>query len=176
MKKVILTYGLIAGSIVATVLFSTTYIYKNNPNFELNAVIGFTGMFVAFIFIFLGIKKYRDQYVNGVITFKDAFKIGFLIALIASSIYVTVWLFEYYFLFPDFMDRYVESALKNLETSNLSKLEIMEQKAELAKYKEWYKNPIMVILMTFMEILPLGTIVALISALILKKKDKLAQV
>lgn len=42
---------------------------------------------------------------------------------------------------------------------------------EMANFKEMYKNPLFVILITYSEVLPIGLVVALVSALILKKKQ-----
>ena len=62
------------------------------------------------------------------------------------------------------MDQYGEMVLKNTKPENLA-----AKTAEINQMKEWYKNPIMVILLTLMEILPIGIVVSLIGALILKK-------
>jgi NarL family two-component system response regulator LiaR len=51
-----------------------------------------------------------------------------------------------------------------------SEPEIKEQILSATNLKEMYKNPIFVILITYVEILPVGLVIALISALILKKK------
>ncbi len=171
MKKIILKNGLIAGLIVTAFMIYGTYsLLKDPEGFEPSYVVGFTGMILAFIFIFIGTKQYRDQINSGKITFVEGLKIGSLIALIASSIYVGVWLIEYYCFFPDFMDKYSAFSIKEAQSSGLSSAEIQTKIEEINSMKESYKNPIMVILWTFMEILPLGIIVALISALILKRK------
>jgi amino acid transporter len=174
MKKIVLTYGLIAGAIVTAFMIYGTYSYYTNPDFKGSEVLGYSGMLVAFAFVFIGIKNYRDKQNEGVITFGKALKVGSLIALIAACIYVGVWLIEYYCFFPDFMEKYSASTIENMKTSELSAIEIKIKTDEMKMYCEWYKNPIMVILMTFMEILPLGLIVALISSLILKRKVKTA--
>lgn len=171
MKKIIIKNGLIAGLIVAAFMaYSTHSLLKNPESFEPSYVVGFTGMILAFIFIFVGIKQYRDQVKSGEITFIEGFKIGALIAIIASSIYVGVWLIEYYFFFPDFMDKYSSFAIKEAQSSNLNAAEIKEEIDSINSMRESYKNPIMVILWTYMEILPIGILVTLICALILKRK------
>lgn len=170
-NKIIITYGLIAGAIVATFMVYGT-IQMNKPDFEPSMVLGYAGMLIAYVFVFLGIKNYRDNHNNGVITFGEGFKIGMLISLIASTIYVGVWLIEYYCFFPDFMEKFTAMSLKNLDKTTMTATEIKAKTDEINMFKEWYKNPIMVILLTYAEILiPIGLLVPVISALILKRKS-----
>jgi len=171
MKKTILTFGTIAGIIVtAMMVFSSYQLYHNQEEFEPNAVVGYLSMLVAFSFVFVGIRNYRNKHNGGVITFGKAFKIGFLIALIASFFYVGVWLVEYYYFIPDFMDKYVDFVVNQAKAEGLTAAQIQAKTQEMEMYKEWYRSPVLVVLLTFSEILPLGIVVALISALILKRK------
>ena len=171
MNKTIVTFGTIAGIIVTVMMvFSSYQLYHNKEEFEPNAVVGYLSMLVAFSFIFVGIRNYRNKHSGGVITFGKAFKIGFLIALIASVFYVGIWLIEYYYFIPDFMDRYVDFVLVQAKAEGLNAAQIQAKAQEMEMYKEWYRSPILVVLLTFSEILPLGIVVALISALILKRK------
>lgn len=172
MKKTIWINGLIAGLIVtAMMVFSTIYCY-NDPNFESSMVLGYLGMLLAFSFVFVGIKSYRDKFNSGVISFGKAFKIGLLITLIASTCYVAAWLIEYYFFMPDFMEKYTAHVIKQATESGATAAEIKAQTATMETYKEWYKNPFLIIVMTYFEILPLGLILSLIAALVLKRKPK----
>ena len=171
MRKIIITYGLIAGIIVASFMFYSTYSYITDPTFEPSMIIGYTGMLVAYVFVFLGIKNYRDKQNSGFISFGKALKIGYWISFIAATMYVGVWLIEYYCFFPDFMDKYVETAINKLDKATLTAAEIKAETDKLNMYKELYKNPIWVILITYSEVLvPIGLLVPLICALILKKK------
>src|SRR5690606_18133839 len=122
--------------------------------------------------IFIGIKNYRDKYNDGVISFGRAFKVGLFITLIASTMYVVGWLIDYYFFVPDFMDKYIQHVLINAEREGATAAELAVQAKDMADYKELYKNPVMVILITYSEVLPIGLIVTLISALILKRKSE----
>lgn len=133
-------------------------------------ILGYAGMLAAFSMIFVGIKMYRDKYNNGVITFGQAFKIGILISLIASTFYVITWLVEYYCFMPDFMDKYSDHMLKSAEAKGLSETELNAQIADISEYKELYKNPVFIILLTYMEVFPIGLLVTLIASFILKRK------
>ena len=172
MKKIIITYGLIAGLITMSFMIVSTILHKVIEDSNQSMIIGFLGMFIAFIFIFVGIKKYRDKQNGGNVTFWDAFKIGFFIALIASSIYTLVWQIEFHFFMPDFMERFATKAIKEIKSSNLSAAEINEKVAEMELMRENYKSLFLRICYTLMEILPIGIVIALISALILKRKPK----
>ena len=141
-----------------------TFYMKANPENEPNVIIGFASMFLAFSFLVLGIIQQRKAN-NGIITFGKAFMTGLKISLIISIIYVLVWLVIYYNFFPNFMEQYSELVLKKTSPEDLA-----SKTVEMNQMKEWYKNPLLIILLTFGEILPLGIVISLISALILKKK------
>jgi hypothetical protein len=171
MKKNVLVFGFLSGIIVSTFMAVSMLFYKSNPDFEGGMLIGYASMIIAFSFIFVGIKNFRDKYNNGFITFGKAFKIGILIALIASTCYVIVWSFEYHFVMPDFMEAYTNSMTNKLKSSGASEAAINAQMAKMVRYREMYKNPVFFALFTYMEILPVGLIMTLIAALILKKKN-----
>lgn len=161
------TNGLITGLILTVFMIFGTIMLYNNSDFEGNMVIGYTVMLGAFLFVFFGIKQFRDKHNNGVITFGKAMKVGLYITLIASTMYVAAWLVEYYLFMPDFMDKYTAYELKHASPEELPK-----KTEEMATYYELYKNPLFVVLLTYAEVIPLGLIVSLISALVLKRKEK----
>ena len=150
-------------------VYATSQCYTN-PDFESNDVVGYAGMIAVFSFVFIGIKNYRDKYNGGVISFGKAFKTGFYITLIASTIYVSVWLIDYYLFIPDFLDKYIPHVLKEASRKGATQIELQDKAAEMAKFKEMYKNPLFVMLASFAEVFPLGLVIALISALVLKRK------
>jgi len=172
MKKNIIIYGLIAGIIVSfLMLFTMSYLsYCNgNVDYETSMLIGYASMLIAFSLVFVGTRNYRDKYNGGVISFGKAFKIGILIVLIASTMYVIAWLIDYFFFVPDFMEKYSAHMLDKLKASGASQMEIDKQAKQMADMTRMYKNPFFTAIMTYMEILPVGLIVTLISSLILKR-------
>jgi len=170
MKKVILVNGVIAGLIVSVLMVVSAMYYKSSGDFENGMIYGYASMILAFAFIFVGIKTFRDRYNQGLISFGKAFKIGVLITLIASTFYVATWLIEYFYFFTDFADKYAESTLAKARAGGASEAELAKQSAEMKSLAEWYKNPFFNALITYTEILPVGLLVSLISALFLKKK------
>lgn len=169
MKKNVLVFGLISGLIITSMMVYSVAMCYNSDNFEGSEVLGYTGMIVAFSFIFVGIKNYRDKYNNGVISFGKAFKVGLLITLVASTMYVGVWLIEYYLFVPDFIDRYCTHVINQGKAKGLSEAQIARN-SMLDFTRSMYKNPFGVILLTYLEVIPIGLVVALICALILKRK------
>lgn len=165
MKNIILKNGIFGGIIVSIVMISMTFYMKTFPDREPSSIIGFGSMLLAFIFVIIGIKQERETN-NGVIYFGKAFLTGLSISLVISTIYVIAWLIIYYNFFPNFMEQYSEMILNKTNTEELA-----AKTAEMNQMREWYKNPVMIILLTLMEVLPLGILVSLIGALILKKKQ-----
>lgn len=170
MKKNILIYGLISGLIISALMAVNVSMCSKSGNFDNSIVIGYASMLIAFSMIFVGIRNYRDKYNGGVISFGKAFKVGFFMTLIASTIYVIVWLVEEHYFFPDFMDRYTAHEISKLQSSGISAAKLASETKELEQAKEMYNNPAIKILMTYAEILPVGLVVTLISSLILKRK------
>ncbi len=171
--KNIVVCGLIAGFIVAVLMLSSVnYLSHSDGKVDYNTsmLIGYASMLIAFSLVFVGIRNYRDKYNGGVVSFGKAFKTGILIVLIASTIYVVAWLVDYFFFIPDFMEKYSAHMLDELKAGGASQTEIDKQTKEMAGFASMYKNPFFNAMMTYVEILPPGLIVTLISSLILKRK------
>lgn len=170
MKRNILIFGLISGLIASSMLIAMTVICYNSGKVEGNMWLGYTFMLIAFSFVFVGVKNYRDKFNGGVISLGKAFKIGLIITLIAATFYVIVWLICYYLFIPDFMEKFTELTINNLKTKTTDPAKLKEQIEGIEFYKSMYKTPFGIILLTYMEILPLGLVIAFITALILKRK------
>lgn len=169
MKKTVLVFGLILGGIITTMMIYGATQCCRNPESESNDIAGYAALIVAFSFIFIGIKNFRDKYNGGLISFGKAFRVGTLITLVASTMYVVVWLFDYYLFVPDFIDKYIQHVLYEARTDGATQLQLDKKAAEMADFKELYKNPLFVVLISFAEVLPIGLVVSLISSLILKR-------
>lgn len=173
MKKTVLICGVIAGLISTSLFIGLMLLGKaGDLDFKNGMVYGYTLMILAFSLIFVGTKITRDKYNGGGISFGKAFRVGLYITLIASTIYVIVWLIDYYVFIPDFGEKYAAHVLETLKTSGASETVIAQKTAEMAKFSELYKNPFFNALLTYSEILPVGLIVSVISAIILKRKSR----
>lgn len=175
MKRNIIVFGAISGLIISTFMGISMAMMScgsGDADGGLGSmIVGFSAMAVAFSFIFVGIKNFRDKKNGGVITFGKAFYMGCMISLIASTMYVLTWAVEFHYFMPDFIDKYSEIQIKQMRESGLSGAALDEaiKGIETAKYN--YKNsPLHFALYTYMEILPVGVIITLISSLILKRK------
>ena len=172
MKKIVWTFGLISGAICTAWLITFVAMGVEAMNMDYGEVVGYSSMILAFSLIFVGIKQYRDKLNGGAVSFGKAFQIGLYIALIGSTFYVVTWAIEYNFFASNFMEEYTRCMVDKAKASGKTQAEINETLTQMAKYKEWYKNPVFFTLMTYMEILPVGLLVSLLAAAILRKKPK----
>lgn len=172
MRKVVLTFGLIAGLIVATLMLgSMPLMDKGIISFENSQLFGYTTMAIALSMIFFGVRSYRDHHNDGMISFGKAFQVGILIAAVASVIYASSWEIYMNMSAGDFMEQYTARYLEQMESEGASLTEIEEMKVSMGEMAEMYKNPIIRFGMTLMEIIPVGLVITLISAFILKKNQ-----
>lgn len=175
MKRNILVFGTISGLIISTFMATSMAIMgcagSSGGSMITAMIIGFASMAAAFVFIFVAIKNYRDKQNNGVISFGKAFTIGILVSLIASTMYVITWAVEFHYFLPDFMDRFTNIQIKQVQESGITGAELDATIKELTQTKEKYENNGFYFAMaTYMEILPVGIIMTLIGSLILKRK------
>lgn len=170
MRKNVFVFGLILGAILCVNVIIMMNRVVSNPDLKTNDVLGYAVMVVVFSLIFFGVRNYRNKRLDGFISFGKAFKVGALIALVGSTLYVLIGLGYYYLFVPEFIDKYIEHVLKYTPEANLA-----AKTKEMADFKEMYKNPLFAILISYAEVLPIGLVVALISAFILKRRSKKLQ-
>ena len=174
MKKNVFIYGLISGICVATFMAaSIAYCYSKN-SFEGSMLLGYAAMLLSFSIIFVGVRNYRDKFKGGVITFGKAFLMSLYMALIASTLYVVGWMIAYYNFFPDFIDKLAAYQLSPAKTSQMSAEQVAAVRQQMDMFKQWYSSWVGVAGATYMEILPVGLLVSIITALVLKRKSPAA--
>lgn len=173
MKKLIVKNGLIAGVITSgmvVLMFSGTEI-----DFKYGELFGYSSMIIAFSTIFFAVRSYRDKQDDRSISFGKALQIGLGITLVASALYVISWMILSNTIAKDFMSEYFQHSIEQLRASDLSEIEINKKIAEMEDFKELYKNPLVKIGMTFLEIFPVGLVISLLSAFVLKRTPEQAK-
>ena len=173
MKKIIIICGSIAGLIVTSwMLASISGCISSDFEGSVNGMLlGYSSMVIAFSMIFVGVKNYRDKYNSRTISFGKALKIGLLITLVASTIYVIVWQIDYYFFIPDFYEKYSAHIIRDMKAHGATQAQILQQMALNKSNCEMYRNPSFNAMFTYIEFLPVGIIMSLLAALILKRKS-----
>jgi hypothetical protein len=171
MKKTVLTFGLISGGMMAAMMFATLP-FVDKIGFDKGVIVGYTTMVLSFMLVFFGIRSYRENVGGGSITFGRAFAVGILITVISCVCYVVAWEIIYFKFMPDFVDKYVSHVIEKAKASGASPEAIQAQVQEMKKFKDMYDNPFFNAAITFTEPFPVGLIVTLVSAAILRKKPK----
>jgi hypothetical protein len=172
MKKIILVYGLIAGTIVGAMLMITMPLYENGVlKIDNGEWLGYTTMVVALSLVFFGVKSYRDHHLKGSITFVNGLKVGLLITLVASILYIASWEFTYRTMKGDIIQLMSDKSHEKMKAKGASPEEMMEAKKKMDDFAVMYRNPIIRWAFTFIEIAPVGILISLISAGLLRKKE-----
>lgn len=175
MKKVILVYGSIAGVIVGTMFFVTAPFYDSGTiNFDNGMWVGYTSMVIALSLILFGVKSYRDNYSEGVISFGTAFKIGILITLVASVIYALSWELAYNTVSKGYSEAMSKHYIEKVKQEGKSEAEVVKATADMKDFTTMYENPLIRFGMTLLEIFPVGLVISLVSAGLLRKKEFLS--
>lgn len=168
MQKLILVYGVIAGLvIIGTSILSLKLGIAS-------MWLGYLVMFIAFSSIFVAVKQYRDDRLGGIIRFGTGFGLGLGISIVASLIYISVW--ELYLLSTDytFIDTYIALIMEDKKTAGASVEELAATATAMESLREIYADPLLRVPMTFVEIFPVGLLMSLIAAFVLKNNKSLA--
>ena len=172
MKRIVLIYGLIAGAIVGAMMLITMPMYKSGTlNFDNGELVGYSTMVIALSLVFLGIKSFRDNNGNGVISFGKAIQVGLLITLVASVMYALSWEVSYSQMGEEFIQKMTEHSFEKMKAEGATEAELAEKKEEWADFAEMYKNPIIRFGFSIMEISWVGVLITLVSAGLLRKKE-----
>ena len=169
MKKVVLTFGLISG-VMISVLMGGSLLIADKIGSGHSMVLGYTMMVASFLLIYFGTRSYRDNNLAGQISFGRAFACGILITLITTVCYVAMWEILYFNFMPHFMDSYFAAQIHKVQTSGLDPATTAAQVAAIQRSQQSYQNPLINAAYTFIEPFPVGLIITVVSAGILRRK------
>ncbi|MFZ5635491.1 MAG: DUF4199 domain-containing protein [Pseudomonadota bacterium] len=169
MFRKILLWGTVAGLIVGSILFGTTVaLADNHPPLAVGMLIGYTSMLIALSAIFVGVKRHRDDTLGGVIRFWPAFGMGLGISVVAGVFYVLAWEAALAVTGMDYMGEYARLAIEEARAAGTGAAELAKLSAEMERFRVQYDNPLFRMPMTFTEIFPVGVLVSLVSAALLR--------
>ncbi|HET9003957.1 MAG TPA: DUF4199 domain-containing protein [Gemmatimonadaceae bacterium] len=170
MQKTVWTFGLISGAVMAA--FMTATMPFANAFDAHSLLVGYAGIVAGFLLVYFGIRAYRDNVLGGTIGFGRAFTVGILIATIASLCYVATWEVMYYKFMPDFYTKYGQSVVEQARKGGDSEAEIAKMQAAMDAMAKSASNPAWVAATTFVEPFPVGLVIALVSAGVLRRKRR----
>jgi hypothetical protein len=168
MKKTVWTFGLISGVILSAMMLLTMP-FVDSIGYERGMVVGYTTMVLAFLLVFFGVRSYRDNMAGGEVGFGRAMAVGSLIVLISSACYVATWELLYFKIAPEYAEKFQAAAEERARSSGGSPAEIERKLAEAREFGEMYRNPAVNAALTFLEPLPVGLVIALVSAGVLSR-------
>jgi len=170
MLQSILKYGVIAGLVVGGILFGFTVSLDGKmPMGAVGMAIGYASMLLALSAVFVGTKAYRDRELGGVIRFWPAFGMGVAMTVIAGILYVLAWEASQAITGGDFMAAYSNYVLEQARAKGESAAAIAKMSKEMAEFRVMYANPLFRLPMVFSEIFPVGVLVSLVSAALLRR-------
>lgn len=171
MKRIVLTHGLLAGAIVSVLMAVTVPLgFDGTLDLATAQLLGYASMVLAFVVVFFGVLRYREEIGGGSVTFGRAFGVGLLITLVCCALYVATWQVLYWGFLPDFGERYTEQVLDEMRREGAPAAEIEAEARRMADFEKLYRNPVVNVAITFLEIFPVGLVMTLVAAAILRRR------
>ena len=170
MQRLILTYGLIAGVVVSIQLFLIVTLFGDNPpTGPVGMAIGYLTMLIALSAVFVAIKRRRDHEMGGAIRFWPAFGLGVAISAVAGVLYVLTWEMLLAIHGTGYLETMMAVEVERKRAAGASAAELASLQAWIADFLKSYANPLIRLPITFSEIFPVGLLVSLVSAALLRK-------
>lgn len=166
MLRKITLYGLGAGIIVGTPMLAMMILLKGHmPE---SYLLGYGTMLLALSLVFVAVKRHRDEANGGVIKFLPAFGLGLGISCVAGVLYCLAWEAALALSHSDFAAGYAAMAVEKARAEGISAEKLAKLIADMETFKKQYANPFYRVPMTFAEIFPVGVLVSLVSAGLLR--------
>jgi hypothetical protein len=169
MRKTVLTFGVISG-VLSSVMMLLTVPFMDRIGFDHGEVLGYTLILASLLVVFFGVKSYRDNVAGGTVTFGRAFLVGLLITIISCLFYVATWEVVYFKIMPDFANRYSAYAVDKARKAGASQETIDQTARQMQQLKAMLDNPLTNAAATFIEPFPIGLVVTLVSAGVLRRR------
>src|SRR5262245_54601092 len=141
MKKTVIRFGVISGAILSLIMIATMP-FVDRIGWDTSEILGYTIIVLSFLLVFFGIRSYLDKTGNGTLTFGQGLKVGILITLISCVFYVATWEVLYFNFFPDFMEKYADHVIQQMQASGASAESIQAKVEEMNLLKVRYRNPL----------------------------------
>lgn len=166
MLSLIIRFGLISGVIVVTPMFILwSRVKADDPHPPGGMLITYLTMLVALTVVFFGVKQYRDRIRGGVVKFLPALGVGLAISCVASAMYAASWEIVTAMNHFDFVAWWSNQIIEQGKAAGKS---AADTAAEVKAFADMYGNPWMRVPLVFMEMFPVGVLVSLISAGVLR--------
>jgi hypothetical protein len=174
MLRSILIYGTVAGLIAGGFLSFMVVTFGSEMGGATGMAIGYVSMLVALSAIFVAIKRRRDDALGGVIRFWPAFGMGIAISAVAGVLYVACWEATQAAVGLDFAKVYAEYLVAQAKAGGATGAALAKATADAQAFRADYNNPLYRLPMSFMEIFPVGVLVSLVSAGLLRNSRFMA--
>ncbi len=169
MRNIVLKYGVISGLILVAMIYTMMGLVGDTSDFDKWEWIGFISMAGAFSMIFFAIRDYRDKIAGGIINFNYGFRIGILVTIVASFLYVIGWMIYFNFIDDSFIVRYTEFYERQLNASGKAVADITKEMEAFKKNMADYDNPWVMAMSTFLEVFPIGLVITILCAFLMKR-------
>jgi hypothetical protein len=166
MKRTVLTYGLISGVVVSGMMLAGLP-FLTSGEYRKGEIFGYTSIVLAMLITFFGVRAYREKTADGRLSFGRALGVGLLITLVSCTCYVVTWETMYFGVMPGLGDSVVTMMVAKAKASGAS---MEEATIQAQSFKTMYDNPAVNAALTFIEPFPIGLVVSLLSAAILRRK------
>lgn len=171
MKNLIIKNGIYASLVIIGVHLIYWIISDGEIDYSVGETVGYGSMILCMLFVFLGIREYRNVELNGSITFGKALGIGVLIALIPSAAFGLYDLAYVNYINPDFYDDYFQHYMNEMKAS-MTAAEFEMAKQDMEASKSFWTNPFLQFIVMFLTVFVIGFIVSVISSLVLKSQEQ----